>query len=123
MFKWFNDLEFYRPPIILEITPPDFLGFVIDTSFSPPHLIFKQPTELWQFRSPYSAGSDATRVSGFGARLRLIKRYGHPNKRKMSDAVELCYHYLANLYRIEDLNKLMRKLFKVELSSASFSAI
>eukprot|EP00438_Fugacium_kawagutii_P026566 Skav212397 [mRNA] locus=scaffold469:9638:11071:- [translate_table: standard] len=87
----FRDLEFYRPPVLLEEVDPDILlGFRVNVHARTVEYI--QP-QLQQIRDVSSAGSVTLRLSGLKSRAHLIRSYTYP-----ADLVASSLETLVDLY-------------------------
>lgn len=87
----FTDLEFYRPPVLLEqVEDATLLGFLIN-----PHertIRYIAPT-LQQIRDATSSGSLNLRLSGLKSRAHLVRQYSYP-----STLIQPALEALVDLY-------------------------
>jgi hypothetical protein len=71
------DLEFYKPPVILEeVGDFHILGF--NLCVKDKTMTYMLPTKPWQIKSPHSANSLVRNASGFHSRAALIKQGTFP---------------------------------------------
>eukprot|EP00438_Fugacium_kawagutii_P022528 Skav234760 [mRNA] locus=scaffold4095:94:1527:- [translate_table: standard] len=98
----FRDLEFYRPPVLLEEVDPDILlGFRVNV---PDRTVQYIQPQLQQIRDVSSAGSINLRLSGLKSRAHLIRSYTYPPqlvKQSLETLVDLycCKGYDRHLCR------------------------
>ena len=88
------DLEFYKPPVILEeVGDFHILGF--NLCVKDKTMTYILPTKPWQIKSPHSANSLVRNVSGFHSRAALIKQGTFPPEDSDAQVEALVALYIA----------------------------
>ncbi|CAE7219993.1 unnamed protein product [Symbiodinium sp. CCMP2592] len=80
---------FYKRPVELEhVLNHEYLGMLVNVSSRT--VTFKPLTHGWQIRSPKSAGTWNSRLSGLKSRLSIILKYAYPKTISEQQADDLC---------------------------------
>ena len=98
--------SFYIPPVLLEEVenPKEFLGFLVDPVQR--SILYKFPSQAWEFRSPRSAGSNTLLFSGFRSRVFLITKFVFPTAHRdeqLRRLIELYVSFGFHKPTLEDL--------------------
>lgn len=87
------DSDFYKHPVELEPVKnnEEFLGFMISPSSRQVRFII--PTEKWQYRHPFSAGSVQTKSAALNTRTALAWTHAYPFDQKKQDLQSLRHQH------------------------------
>ena len=109
-FQALTDLNFYKDPVTLEPEEGNkFLGFIIDHKNH--QCTYIVPEHDWQYRSPSSAGSTASILSGMASRLHIIKRGTYPQLPVPAAVIDLIKKYQDQGFNTKVLVQIARKVF------------
>ena len=107
----FVHLDFYRPPVCLEVVGDEtLLGF--DVHLNTCTIEYKVPSSDSQYRSTRSAGSQRLILSGLASRLHIICRCAYPRSKVYEGIKALMLQYKSRGFQPRLLNVIIGRTAK-----------